>query len=164
MDEKIRSGPSKATRIIAIDYGLARIGLAISDETKLIAMPLTTLPCQSKTEETAEKLVDLLKSHQKEYHYEVSEIVIGLPLMMSGKKGFLADETQHFIELLKKWISIPIVTWDERLTTVQAERSLREANLSRKKRAKSVDNVAAMIILQNYLDHLNLRKVVKNDT
>ena len=77
--------------------------------------------------------------------------------MMSGKMGFLADETKYFIELLKKLISIPIVSWDERLTSVQAERSMREGNLSRKKRAKSVDNVAAIIILQSYLDHLKLR-------
>lgn len=147
----------KATRVVALDYGLARIGLAISDETKTIAMPLKTLQCEKKTEETAKKLLQVLQEHQKAQNYELIEIVIGLPLMMSGKKGFLADETQYFVELLKKLVSIPIVTWDERLTSVQAERSMREGNLSRKKRAKSVDHVAAIIILQSYLDHLKIR-------
>lgn len=148
---------SKASRIAAIDYGLARIGLAISDETKTIAMSLPTQNCEKKTEETALKLIKALENHQKEYNYELSEIVIGLPLMMSGKTGFLADETQYFVKVLKEFVTIPIITWDERLTSVQAERSMREGNLTRKKRAKSVDNVAAMIILQSYLDHLKLR-------
>lgn len=147
----------KATRIASIDYGLARIGLAISDETKTIAMSLPTLTCEKKTEDTAKKLMKTLEDHQKDQNYSLSEIVIGLPLMMSGKTGFLADETQYFIGLLKGLTSIPIISWDERLTSVQADRSMREGNLSRKKRAKSVDNVAAIIILQNYLDHLKLR-------
>lgn len=145
------------TRIIALDYGLARIGIAISDETKTIALPLPTLNCEKKTDDTAKKLVQIVQDHQKEQNYVLTEIVVGLPLMMSGKMGFLADETKYFIELLKKLISVPIVTWDERLTSVQAERSMREDNLNRKKRAKSVDNVAAIIILQNYLDHLKLK-------
>ena len=147
----------KATRIAALDYGLARIGLAVSDETKTIAMPLPTFRCEKKTEETAKKLVQALESNQKAQNYELVEIVVGLPLMMSGKTGFFADETKYFIELLKKLTSIPIVTWDERLTSVQADRSMREGNLTRKKRAKSVDNVAAIIILQSYLDYLKLR-------
>lgn len=147
----------KATRIAALDYGLARIGLAVSDETKTIAMPLHTLTCEKKTEDTAKKLIQVLEEHQKAYNYELAEIVIGLPLMMSGKMGFLADETKYFMELLKKLVSIPLISWDERLTSVQADRSMREGNLSRKKRAKSVDNVAAIIILQSYLDHLKFR-------
>lgn len=148
---------SKATRIAALDYGLARIGLAISDETKTIAMPLKTLQCEKKTEDTAKKLIQVLEDHQKSQNYQLIEIVVGLPLMMSGKMGFLADETKYFIEILKKFVSIPLLTWDERLTSVQADRSMREGNLSRKKRAKSVDNVAAIIILQSYLDHLKIR-------
>jgi putative holliday junction resolvase len=157
---EFKSARPKATRIASIDYGLARIGLAISDETKTIAMPLKTLQCEKKTEDTAKKLVQALEDHQKEQNYSLQEIVIGLPLMMSGKMGFLADETQYFIELLKKMVQVPIVSWDERLTSVQADRSMREGNLNRKKRAKSVDNVAAIIILQSYLDHLKLRSDV----
>ncbi len=153
----MNTSKSKATRIVALDYGLARIGIAVSDETKSIAMPLMTLTCEKKTEETAKKLVQFLEEQQKAQNYTLSEIVVGLPLMMSGKMGFLADEAKYFLELLKTMTTIPLVTWDERLTTVQAERSMREGNLSRKKRAKSVDNVAAIIILQSYLDHLKLR-------
>ena len=141
------------TRIVGIDYGMARLGLAVSDETKLIATPLTTLRAEKRTEETVTKLLDELAKHQKTFNYLIEEIVIGLPLMMSGKCGALADAVKHFVELLRKTTSIPIVTWDERLTTVQAERSLRESSMTRKKRAQNVDSVAALIILQNYLDH-----------
>lgn len=150
----MNSNRPKATRIIALDYGLARIGIAVSDETKTIAMPLNTLNCEKKTEDTAKKLIQFFEDHQKTENYVISEIVVGLPLMMSGKMGFLADETKYFIDLLKNLVVVPIVSWDERLTSVQADRSMREGNLSRKKRAKSIDNVAAIIILQSYLDHL----------
>jgi putative holliday junction resolvase len=156
MSETVTARP-KATRIIGIDYGLARIGLAVSDESKTIALPLATVTCEKKTEDTAKKLLLQIENHQKQQNYEVSEIVIGLPLMMSGKTGFLADEAKYFAELLRKFVPCSIVTWDERLTSVQAERSMREGNMTRKKRAQTVDNVAARIILQNYLDHLKLR-------
>lgn len=139
------------TRIVGIDYGTVRIGIAISDEQKIIASPLCILPAEKKTERTIVNLLHMLKEHQHQHRYEIEEIVIGLPLMMSGKIGFLADEVQHFVSLLKKMVTIHITTWDERLTSVQAERSLREASLSRKKRVKKVDTVAAVIILQNYL-------------
>lgn len=140
------------TRIIAIDYGMARIGLAVSDVTKLIATPMTTLKAEKKSDQTVAKLVSTLQEHEKTYGYSIESIVIGFPLLMSGKKGLLADEVTHFVELLKAAILLPIVTWDERLTSVQADRFLREGNLSRKKRSQKVDSVAAVIILQNYLD------------
>ena len=89
--------------------------------------------------------------------YAIESIVDGLPLMMSGKMGFLADEVKHFVELLQKPVSIPILTWDERLTTVQAERSLRRAAFHAKTRSQIVDEVAAVIMLQSYLDS-NLEK------
>ncbi len=147
----VRSLP---TRIIAIDYGLARLGVAISDERKIIACPMTTVTADRKSESTAIKLIQELNQHAALHRYSIEAIVIGLPLLMSGKKGFFADETLHFIECLRKQTATPIITWDERLTSVQAEKSLREGNLSRKKRAKRVDSVAAIIILQNYLDSL----------
>ena len=150
MDEQQKSKPS---RIVGIDFGLARLGLAISDEKKIIASPMMTLEAESKSEWTATKLVQQLKKHEESQHYLIDEIVIGMPLLMSGKKGLLADEVTHFVELIKKMIEVPIVTWDERLTTVQAERSLREGTMSRKKRSKVVDSVSAVLILQNYLDH-----------
>lgn len=151
MDQVVpqRKGPS---RIVGLDYGMSRIGIAVSDEQKIIARSLPTCKTARKLQATVKKLADQLQSHAAENHYEVAEIVIGLPLMMSGKKGMLADEVLAFIELLKSHFSCPILTWDERLTSVQADKSLREGNFTRKKRASMVDAVAATIILQNYLD------------
>lgn len=140
-------------RIIGLDYGLARIGIAVSDERQIIASPLMTLVCEKKLEETVNKLVLQLSQHAETNKYAIEEIVVGLPLMMSGKKGMVADEVIHFVELLRQKAAIPVSTWDERLTTVQADRSLRESSLSRKKRSRVVDVVAACIILQNFLDH-----------
>lgn len=147
-----------AKRIVAIDYGMARMGLAVSDERKIIAMPLKVVPIVKGSAKSVAIILRELESHQKLHHYTIEEIVIGLPLLLSGKKGLLADEVKHFADLLGKACPLPITLWDERLTTVQAERSMREGNMSRKKRAKIVDTVAAVIILQNYLDHKQLQR------
>lgn len=147
---------ARGTRILSIDFGLARLGLAISDEMKIIATPLPTLQAEKKGEETVNKLLAFLEQHRAENHYDLEKIVIGMPLMMDGKVGHLADEVKHFISLLQAKIQVPIIAWDERLTTVMAERSLREASLSRKKRAQKVDSISALIILQNYLSSIKL--------
>ncbi len=144
------------TRIIAIDYGMVRIGLAVSDERKIIATPLETLKAEKQSEKTVTKLIDLLEEHAKSRGYNIESIVIGFPLLMSGKKGLLADEVTHFVSLMKEKVMFPIIIWDERLTSVQADRFLREGQLSRKKRSQKVDSVAAVIILQNYLDFILL--------
>lgn len=144
----------QAKRVIGIDFGMVRLGLSYSDESKLIAMPWMVLKAEKKTEKTVFKFLQELEHHQQVRAYVAEAIVVGLPLLMSGKVGFLADEVKHFIDLLKQSTSIPIVVWDERLTSVQAERSLRESSLTRKRRAQYVDTVAAVIILQNYLDSL----------
>lgn len=145
--------PPKTKRIVGIDYGLARLGLALSDERKIIANSIKTFPAEKKAEATAHKLIKELNEHATLHNYEIEEIVIGMPLMMNGKKGMLADEVIHFVSLLKELLPMPIVTWDERLSSVQADRSLREGNFSRKKRSKMVDGVAATIILQSFLDN-----------
>lgn len=144
---------NKPKRIIGIDYGMSRIGLALSDERQIIATPFQVMQAEKKTEQTVIKFVALLAQLQQEYGCEIEEIVIGLPLMMNGRTGFSADEVKHFIHLLTQSTSIPIHTWDERLSTVQADRSLRESQMTRKKRAKVVDIVSAAIVLQSYLDH-----------
>lgn len=149
---------AKAKRIVAIDYGLARLGLALSDETKLIASSLQTLQAEKTAEKTAHKLCKELQGHAVANHYEIEEIVIGMPLMMNGSKGMLADEVIHFVSLLKKLFDIPINTWDERLSSVQADRALREGSFSRKRRAKLVDAVTATILLQSYLDKKGLER------
>lgn len=145
-----------ARRVIGLDYGLARIGVALSDERKFIASPMMTFKTEKKSEETVAKLIQQLKQHAETNLYTIEEIVIGLPLMMSGKKGMIADEVIHFVGLMKQHIDVPIITWDERLSSVQADRSLRESQMTRKKRSQVVDTVAACVILQNYLDHKNI--------
>lgn len=144
-----------AGRIVAIDYGLKRIGLSISDERKIIALSLKTILAEKKIESTAVKMAKELEALQKNYKCAIEEVIVGLPLLMSGKMGFLADEVKHFVELLAKHTTIPIKLWDERLTSVQAERSIREGGINRKKSSKLVDSVAAIIILQSYLDSLS---------
>lgn len=144
-------------RVLGIDYGIARIGLAISDETQTIATPLQTVQTEKNSDQAIKKLLECILQVQKDYSCEIVEIVIGFPLMMSGKIGLVADAVNIFVEKLSEKTQIPIKKWDERLTTVQAERSLRESEMSRKKRSKVVDIVSAAIILQSYLDHIKLK-------
>ena len=146
----------KPKRLIGVDYGMSRLGLALSDERQIIATPFQTLQADKKAEQTVAKFIAVLTELQRTHKCEIEEIIVGMPLMMSGRTGFLADEVKHFVELLSQATSIPIRTWDERLTTVQAERSLRESQMTRKKRSKVVDVVSAAIILQSYLDRKHL--------
>lgn len=139
-------------RIVGIDYGIARIGLAISDERFIIAMPAGTLICEHKIDLTLAKLVNELNGLQEKHHCEITEIVIGIPLRLDGKMGLMADEVKHFAELLQKSVKSMVITWDERLSSIQAERALREKQMNRKKRSKVIDTVSAAIILQSYLD------------
>lgn len=148
----------KPTRALGIDYGLKRIGLSLSDERKIIASPLATVQAEKKLDQTVSKLVAFLKDHQEEHGYVLDQIVVGLPLMMSGKVGLIADEVRLFIAELEKQSGLPVAQWDERLTSVMAERTMREASMSRKKQAKIVDKISAVIILQNFLDSKNLHK------
>lgn len=143
-------------RIVGIDFGMARIGLAVSDSSKIIAVPLVTIQALRKMDLTVNLVTEALHRDAKERGYTVEEIVVGMPLLMSGKSGLMADEVNYFISELQKQFDVPIRTWDERLTSVQAERSLRESNMSRKKRSKKVDTVAAVLILQNYLESRGL--------
>jgi putative Holliday junction resolvase len=147
---------AKPKRLVGIDYGMSRLGLALSDERQIIATPLKTLQAEKKAEQTVAKVLTFLTELQQIHGCEIEEIIVGLPLMMSGRKGFLADEVKHFVELLSQATKIPVRTWDERLSTVQAERSLRESQMTRKKRSKVVDIVSAAIILQSYLDYKHL--------
>ncbi|MCP5470352.1 MAG: Holliday junction resolvase RuvX [Chlamydiales bacterium] len=133
-------------RKVAIDFGLKRLGIAISDESGLIAMPLPNVEAHKQSETTVDRILKALDS------YEIDEIIVGNPLHLSGRSSFLSDEVKHFVAILEKHVSVGVKLWDERLSTLQAERSLREGNLSRKKRAKLVDSVAAVILLQSFLD------------
>jgi putative Holliday junction resolvase len=147
------------SRILGIDYGMARIGLAVSDERKIIAFPWMVLTTEKKVEQTVIKLVGAIEKHAQEHQYALESIVVGQPFMMDGKMGLIADEVKSFTDELQKFISVPIVKWDERLSSVQAERSLRESSLSRKRRSKIIDTVSAVIILQSYLDRMDMHHI-----
>ncbi len=133
-------------RILAIDHGTKRVGLALSDETGTIAQPLQFLPAQP-----APTLFDLLKKTVAER--KVDEIVVGIPRNMNGTYGPAADKAREFVAALKLVLNVPIHAWDERLTTVQAHRVLIETGMRREKRKERVDQTAAAILLQSYLDH-----------
>ncbi len=134
-------------RIMALDVGEKRIGVALSDPLKITAQGLKTYVRTTLTEDVAH-LAHLITE------YDVSELVVGLPKNMDGSIGFKAEEVQQFTEALLDKIAIDVVYVDERLTTVSAERALLEADVSRKKRRKVIDKMAAVIILQSYLERL----------
>lgn len=132
-------------RILCVDYGHKRLGLALSDELGVTAQPLGTIEAESEE--------DQLKAVEKAAaEHEVSEIVVGLPLTMKGHVSRSASRVIHFARELNLRLCIPIVTWDERLSTKESEKILIEAGMSRSKRKGVVDSVAAAVILQSYLD------------
>lgn len=135
----------KNRRILAIDFGLKRIGLALTDEKKIIASPFKTIETQKNHEKTIEVLLLALKG------YEIEKIIIGMPFKLNGQKGTIFDEVNLFISKLKEKTDIPIVPLDERFTTTIAENALREAEMNRKQRSKVIDSVAAAILLESYL-------------
>ena len=132
-------------RIMALDVGTKRIGVAMSDELFLTAQGADTIYRNSLD-------ADLGKIKKIAEENGVGEIVVGLPINMNGTYGPKAKEVLEFMSNLTKLTTIPIKTWDERLTTAQAQRTLIEADLSRAKRKHSIDKLAAQIILQSYLD------------
>ena len=132
-------------RILGLDIGSKTIGVAVSDELCLIAQGVTTLKRKGLDHDISElrKLIE---------EREVEKIVIGLPKNMNNTLGPAAEMVLSFIEELNKHSAIPVITWDERLSTVAAEKALLEADMSRKKRKQVIDKVAAQLILQGYLD------------
>ena len=134
-----------ARRVMGLDIGTVNIGVAVSDETGTIAQARTVI---KRTSDDA--AVTEIKNLAAEYGVE--EIVVGLPLNMDGTKGERALDSEKFAALLEKETGLVIKLWDERLSTKEAEGIMLEADLSRKKRKKAVDRLAAQIILQEYLD------------
>ena len=129
--------------ILGIDFGRARIGLAISDELRLLAHPLETLP---GNKDTAKRIVEIIRERK------IAKIVVGVPRHMSGEIGEAAKEALEFANKLRAQVPCPVETWDERLTTVAAERALRGAGKKSRKTRNIIDQVAAQMILQGYLD------------
>jgi len=134
-------------RILAIDHGSKRIGIAISDELKLIAQPLEYIPAEPFAE-FLQRLKDLVRDKQVEL------ILVGMPRNMDGSYGPAALKVQAFVAALKGALTIPIETQDERLTSAQANRVLIQGGVRRAKRKEKVDQMAAAILLQSYLDSL----------
>ncbi|TDO92229.1 putative Holliday junction resolvase [Halanaerobium saccharolyticum] len=132
-------------RILALDYGNKRVGVAVSDALGWTAQPLATLAMHGHQE---------LLTEIKEYidKYDVEEIVVGMPYNMDGTRGKRAEITQAFINFLRNNLELPIQIQDERLTTSQAKNILLEADVSRKGRKKVIDKMAASLILQSYLN------------
>jgi len=139
----------RGARLIGIDVGTKTLGLALSDVTRTIASGLVTLR-RSKFTEDAKRLLELAVEHG------VGGFVVGLPLNLDGSQGARAQATRAFARNLAKLSPRPILLWDERLSTVAAERALLEADTSRRRRAAVIDKVAATLILQNALDRMRL--------
>ena len=132
-------------RILGLDVGARRIGVAVSDPLGLTAQGLETLQRKNKKHDFA-YLYRVIRD------YNVQEIVVGLPLRMSGAEGTQAFKIQDFASDLQKHFKIPIHLWDERLTSAEANRLLRETDLSIEKRGQAVDRMAAILILQSWMD------------
>lgn len=131
-------------RVMAIDVGERRIGVALSDTTRLLASPFTTIHVTPKVSRL-QKITELIEEH------EVTALVVGLPLTMSGEVGPQAEVVQTFVDELRAHLTIPIHLVDERLTTVEAERMMVEMGIRRDRRREQIDAVAASIILRDFL-------------
>jgi len=135
-------------RILALDYGTKRIGVALSDELGWTAQPLETFERRT-LDRDLEHITSLVGSH------EVGRVVLGFPLQLDGREGPAIQAMREFAARLEERLSIPLVLWDERMTTKAAEDLLIAADVSRKKRKGAVDRVAAAILLQSYLASLD---------
>ena len=130
-------------KVLALDVGTVRVGVAVSDPSRTIAQPLQVLQRRRRPHPLIAQLVA---------EHEVGQIVVGRPLTLSGVAGPAVRATEAFVAELGPFIQIPIVWWDERLTTVAAERAMLEGNVRRQDRRQSIDKVAAALLLQSYLD------------
>ncbi|HTY24240.1 MAG TPA: Holliday junction resolvase RuvX [Desulfomonilaceae bacterium] len=139
-------------RILGLDIGSKRIGVAVSDELGLTAQGVETLICKDQERDVG-AIVDLAEN------YGVEEIVVGIPFNMDGTEGPEVEKVRSIAQRIKQRVRVPVREWDERLSTVAAERVLLEADMSRRKRRKAIDKVAAVIILQGYLDRQHLKEI-----
>jgi putative holliday junction resolvase len=140
--------------ILALDFGRARIGTAISDELQLLAHPLETIPAN---EQAPARVAEIVRARG------IDHVVAGVPRQMNGQIGAAATELLQFVEKLRAILPCPVVTWDERLTTVAAHRALRDAGKKTRQTRSYVDQVAAQMILQSYLDRRAADAAVNSD-
>ncbi len=135
-------------RIMGLDYGAKTVGVAVSDPLRITAQGIETIfrKDENKLRKTCARIEELIRE------YEVEQIVLGLPKHMNGDIGERAEKAIEFGEMLKRRTGIDVVMWDERLSTVSAERTLIEEKVRREDRKKYIDKIAAVFILQSYLD------------
>ena len=142
---ELMRNPDQPPRILALDFGARNIGLAVTDELGITAQGLPTLRRSNKRND-----LDHLRRTIRQYG--VSELVMGLPLRMSGSEGIQSEKVQAFAEELRRRFKLPVHLFDERLTSVEANRLLRETDMSIRRRGEVVDQLAAVLILQSFLE------------
>ncbi len=139
-------------RIIGIDYGDSRIGIAVSDPLGWTAQGIETINWRNNIDEPIERILEIINS------YEAKKVIVGFPKNMNGTIGPRGDKTNEFIEHLNNKVEgIEIIKWDERLSTVAANRTMNELGVKKSKKRQVVDQIAAVYILQGYLDAMALR-------
>ena len=137
-------------RILGLDYGSKRIGVAVCDELGMIAQGLATITRRNRRQ-FLEEIARFIRT------YNVERIVIGYPMRLNGTEGIQCEKVSKFASLLEATFSLPVIKWDEALSTKEAEEILIRANVARDKRKNKVDKLAASLILQGYLDALDRR-------
>ena len=151
MAEEPQTPSRREVRILALDVGTKRIGLAVSDPLGITAQGLEVLIRKDRA-------ADLNRLLEVAHQWGVQLVVVGLPRHMDGRLGSSAPQILELVEILQKTLGVEVVTWEERLTTAEAERVLIQADVSRRRRRQVVDQLAAVLILQNYLDHRQLHQ------
>lgn len=141
-------------RIMGLDFGSRTVGVAVSDSLLITAQGVEIIERkeENKLRRTLARIEELI------VEYEVEEIVLGLPRNMNGTEGERVELTREFGEKLERRTGLPVILWDERLTTVAAQKAMIEAGMRREKRKEHVDKVAAVLILEGYLDYRNGKK------
>jgi putative Holliday junction resolvase len=129
-------------RVLGVDIGTVRVGLAVSDPAGVLAQPLDVVPRDGATDAIADRTREM----------DVAEVVVGIPLRMDGSHGPEADAAEEFARMLEGVLDLPVARWDERLSTKEAERSMRAAGADARKQRGVVDKVAAAMVLQSFLD------------
>ena len=144
----LKKGKSVIMRIMGLDYGSKTVGVAISDPLFITAQPIEIVRRESenKLRKTLARIEELIKE------YEVGEIVLGLPKNMNNTMGDRAEKSLEFKAMLERRTGLEVTMWDERLSTVSAHKAMMEAGIRREERSKYVDSIAAVFILQGYLD------------
>ena len=139
-------------RVIGLDYGSKTVGVALSDELMLTAQPLTTIHRDrpTKLRQTLAQIEQIIEQ------YDVDRIVVGWPKKLDNEEGERCEKTKEFKEMLERRTGLEVILWDERLTTVSADKHMMESGIRREDRKKYVDEIAAVFILQGYLDYRSM--------